>query len=111
MLITLKGSTKVAPKGFSVVAEVEGLRLGPSRKEAAHLTRLTHINLPRNSTPAILPHGTEKICMVHLFSLFEYCALPKKQEFQRRPSKPRVNDSDIIHVEQKPDLIVNLQRH
>ena len=42
MLITLKGSTKVAPKGFSVVAEVEGLRLGPSRREeAAHLTRLT----------------------------------------------------------------------
>lgn len=61
MLITLKGSTKVAPKGFSVVAEVEGLRLGPSRREeAAHLTRLTQINLPRNSTPAILPHGTEK---------------------------------------------------
>ena len=60
MLITLKGSTEVAPKGFSVVAEVEGLRLGPSRREAAHLTRLTQINLPRNSTPAILPHGTEK---------------------------------------------------
>ena len=109
MLITLKGSTKVAPKGFSVVAEVEGLRLGPSRREeAAHLTRLTTSQLYAGNSATWNGKNT---CMVHMFSLFEYCALPKKQEFQRRPSKPRVNDSDIIHVEQKPDLIVNLQRH
>lgn len=50
-------STKGAPEGLNVIAEVEGLRLGPSgREETAHLTRLTQINLPCSSTPAILPH-------------------------------------------------------